>query len=204
MLKVVGGLCAALLLVALSMWWQRRHDEAVLSRLQFVTDSTLQVITVRNQRARDSLTAIRVVETTRADQAVASAHSKRASAALLKFRADSLQNVLASQTTAADSLPVVLQQRDGLRLAYDTLTVAFDSLLVAHGSLRTIVQIQDSLARLASDESAAREAALISLNRSLRLDLDRAQNRGKLLGIVRVPDWAKVLAGGVAGYLLKP
>ena len=204
MLKVLGILFAALCLFAAGHAVRGWQDRVQVREEAHRADSLLQAGRVRFARERDSLTLARERESQRAASAEASAIAKRRSAAVLKLRADSLQSVLTLQTNAIDSLPIVVQQRDGLQLAYDSLAVGFDSLQEANGSLRTIVRTQDSLATIASTESALREKALRSLNDRLRLELAHAQNRGKLLGVIRVPSWAVFAAGGVAGFLLKP
>lgn len=180
---------------------QQVRQQLEVERLR--ADSVLQAVTVQQARARDSLEAIGRQARARADSAERVAADRRRTAALFKLRADSLTAALAIQGNAADSLPLVLLQRDQALAAYDTLAVGYDSLLAANGSLRTTVQAQDALARLASTEHAAREAALRSLNASLRLELDRANHRGRFLGLVRIPDGVKLLAGAVLGYCLK-
>lgn len=180
---------------------QRLRQQLEVARLR--ADSVLQAVTVQQARARDSLERVRRQSDARADSAERQAAALRSRAAVLAGRIHAADSVLAGMTTAADSLPLVLVQRDQAIAAYETLAVGYDSLLVANGSLRTTVHALDSLARLASTESAAREAAIRSLNASLRLELDHAQHRGKLLGLVRIPDGVKLLAGAVLGYCLK-
>lgn len=195
-------LLVALLLFAAGYAVKGERDRAALETQRLRADSALQAVTVQHARARDSLNAISRQSQARADSAERVAFDKRRTAALFKSRADSLTAVLAIQTNAADSLPLVVLQRDQAVAAYDTLAVGYDSLLVAIRSLRTTVAAGDSLARLASTESAAREAALRSLNQSLWLELDRANHRGRFLGLGRISDGVKLLAGAALGYCL--
>jgi hypothetical protein len=180
------------------------RDRALLTEQARVTDSTLQAVTVLHARARDSLTRLRTAEVTRADGAEAEARRLRGRAAAHAAADRAGDSVLATLPTGADSLPVVVAQRDAVRLAYAELEVGFDSLLTANGALRRAGEQADSLAALASRDQAAREAALRALNQGLRLELEQAKGRGKFLGLVRLPGWSLILAGGVAGYLLKP
>lgn len=202
MWRSVGLLLLGLALVAAGYAWrdQRARLEAATARQR--QDSVLQAVTVQHARERDSLAQLRAAETARADRAEQVARQQGASAAGLKARADSLHPVLAAQATAADSLHVVLTQRYLLQVAYETLRLGFDSLLASQASLRRTVQLSDSLARLASTESALREKALRSLNDQLHAEIARLQGRGKFLGIVRIPGEVKLLGALYAGCRL--
>ena len=181
--------------------WQ---DRVALREEAHRADSTLQAVSVRFARERDSLVLLSERELSKATAAEATARRLRSRAAEYIRTDIQKDSVLATVTNAADSLPIVVQQRDGLRLAYDTLALGYDSLAVANTALRVTIQAKDSLARLVATRSEAREAALRALNQSIRLELEHAKNRGKFLGLVRIPGWATFAAGGVAGYLLKP
>jgi hypothetical protein len=198
--KLFAVLLGALLLFAAGYAVATARTAAVLEIQRLRTDSVLQVVTVQHLRARDSLEALGRHARARADSAERAAADRRRVAALLKSRADSLTAALAVQVTAADSLPLVLDQRDQALAAYETLARGFDSLHVSNDFFRTAVAASDSARALAAREAAVREAALRALNDGLRLDLERARSRSRLLGLVRVPDGVKVLAGAVLGY----
>ena len=107
--------------------------------------------------------------------------------------------VLAVAQTAADSVPILTSQRDDARLAYRFATARADSLRGAVDSLHALVARGDSLLRVTYDSEAAREAAFESSLRSLRLEVERAQDRGKWLGLVRIPEGVKLAGAFLVG-----
>lgn len=111
-------------------------------------------------------------------------------------------SALVMAQTAADSLPIVLSQRDESRLAYHFATLRGDSLQAAGDSLHALIAQGDSLLALTRRTGAAREVALSALNKSLRLEVDRLEHKGRLFGLIRVPGWVEFAAGvGVGAWI---
>ena len=119
----------------------------------------------------------------------------------LKRRADSLDRVarvhasrdrgldsaLAVAQSAADSLPIVVTQRDELRLAYSFAQLRGDSLEAATDSLESLVRRGDSLLAVTRRSGAAREELLLAENAALRIRIARMGERGRLFGFLPRP-----------------
>jgi len=105
---------------------------------------------------------------------------------------DSALTVAAS---AADSVPILVSQRDDARLAYRFATLRGDSLQAAGDSLHTLIAQGDTLLEVTRRSGAAREAALLSSIAAINVELAREKDRGKLFGLVKIPGWVQFGAG---------
>lgn len=199
---VVTGLVVAAALFAAGWTLRGQRAEAAERRNERVTDSTLQAITVANARARDSLEQLRVQDSVAGARATVEADSLRR-AASQHAAADRVQDAeLGAATTAKDSIPILTSQRDQARLSYTTLEAGFARHLIAdslHFHRDTLHFAQDILDR---KEGAAREDALRALNRGLAGDLERLQDKGKFLGLIRIPGWVETTVKVGAGVYI--
>lgn len=163
-------------------------DNAAQAAAKARADSVLQAATVAHQRALDSLARVKAVIDAKAD-------SLERRAAWLRRRSDSvfaaaigIDTLLKLAKTAADSLPVVVEQLFGTRLAYADLRESHDDLLAGrwqHFQSDSLHFAADSVERAGA---AAREEALRRLNADLTQRLLAKNERGKILGFIPRPE----------------
>ena len=142
--------------------------------------------------------------------------TQEARVAWLKLRADSLDRLarqhaardrlldsaLARAQTAADSLPIVVQQRDELRVAFTISAQRGDSLAAATDSLTSLVTRGDSLLAVTRRSGVAREELLAHENTLLRIRIARMGDRGKLFGFLPRPECVAGYGGVIAGRVV--
>lgn len=192
-----------LLAVADAVWIVRgQKDDAIAAHERWVADSILSAISA--QRAADTLRLRAELAQVQRD-----ADSVRRAARHAITHADSslatvkrLDSLLALATTAGDSLPLVVVQRDTAVMALASLRFSYDSTVTADSvSLKRQGFLSDSLRRVDRSLSEAREAALRQRNIEMALQIKRLEGRDKWVGFIPKPSRAVMLLLGLgAGY----
>jgi hypothetical protein len=162
-------------------------DDAAQQAAKTHADSVLQDVTISHRRALDSLVRLQALKDMQVDSLV-----RRA--AWLRMRADSVfaaafgkDTLLQLARTAADSLPIVMDQLFGAKLAYENVREANDDLVAGrlmHLQSDSIHFAADSVERAAA---VVRENALRAVNADLTQRLLAKAERGKILGFIPRP-----------------
>lgn len=185
---VLAVLIVAAILFGAGWLVKGMKDNAAQAAAKATADSVLQAVTVKHQRALDSLARVQA-----AKDAVVDSLERRS--AWLRQRADSIfaaafgkDTLLKLAKTAADSLPIVMDQLFGAKLAYENAREAIDDMVAGralHFQSDSVHFAADSVER---DAAAVREEALRRLNADLTQRLLAKDERGKILGFIPRPE----------------
>jgi hypothetical protein len=181
-------LALAVALVAAGVAWNAASARAAAAVEQARADSTLQAVAVLHARTVDSLRQVAALQLVREEHAVEESERLRRWATAHATADADQEAVLAAATSAADSVPVLLSQRDDARSGYRLLLAADDSLRVALTAAQTRVTLAEAVRVADSTAAAAREEALRARNGELAVALAHARDAGgKLLGFLPRP-----------------
>lgn len=201
---VLGTLAGAAALFGAGWAVKGLKDSAALAEAKAATTHQLDSIAQVHAHQVDSLNAATAVALALAARDSAEAARLRQAAAGHAAADHAQDAALAAARTAADSLPIVVAQRDESRLAY-LGAVAADS--TARKGARETLASRLGLAegrRLAdSTAAAAREASLQADNASLALRLANAGERKKWLGFIPAPQCGPGLAATVGAAFVQ-
>lgn len=197
---LLAGLIASVGIFAGAWSLRGSRDRAEIEAERAASAQRAYELGLWHQREIDSLA--------RAEAELAQQHVKDSTdAAYLRAQAaahatvdQALDDALAAASSARDSVPILLNQRDEARLAYAGAvkadSSARESARLELGRVRGIAE-----AKRVADSTmfAGRIDALDRFNAKLVLDVQRANDRGKVLGLFRIPEEVKLLAAGYVG-----
>jgi hypothetical protein len=186
---VVKGAAVALVLLVGSFYGgcraQASHDRAVQEKALNAADSMRDSLNAAHQQTVDSLAAEDAKVVAAAKIITAENERLRGIAAGHASSDRRRDTALAHARTAADSLPIVVAQRDDARLSYLTLAVADSSARVnADKELTRRLGLAEQHRLTDSTTAAAREKALREDVKGIALRLDQALHAKKLFGLI--------------------